>query len=357
MLQGIIGFGIIFAIVCAILAARGYKGRVHTVGIDLGTTFSVIVTDESGNRLFPSVVRFLPDDTIYNAKRFIGVSLEDDGVQSYADSHPFVVTALSPLATGHPRLISPEAVGSRVLQHLLSVTSSFLGHSQVNRAVVAVPAKFTTDQRRATVDAYKSVGLKVARVIEEPTAAAVAYQLHKSEKVSRILVYDFGGGTLDVSILTVRKGIVEVYATDGDEHLGGSDFDLSVAEEISRLIEENSGYSVPPEAELLKIVLSGANMASFRYMGGNRSIFETIISQDAFLELTKPLFERAMLPVRRLLDELNMSRGEIDEVVLVGGSTRIPRIKELLREYFGKELNDQIDPDITVAYGAASIVD
>ena len=263
--------GVLLVLACAYLAHRGFRGRVNTIGVDLGTTFSVvgvnvdnqvhIVTDAQGHRLFPSVVSYLPDgvvvaaheaaarlgdhprDTIYNSKRFIGRSLADDGVLEYASSHPFTVRSvgtdvspygqigfqLSTLATGHATsTLSPEAVGAEVLRHLLRVTADYLGYSQVTRAVIAVPAKFNAAQRAATGAAFAAAGLKVARVMEEPTAAAVAYQLHKKRDIHHILVYDFGGGTLDVSVLYVHKGSVEVYATDGDEELGGGDFDLQV---------------------------------------------------------------------------------------------------------------------------------
>ena len=255
----------------AVLAAFGFRGRSTTIGVDLGTTFSVvgirdhhgkvtIVKDKLGNSIFPSVIAFSPDgkvkaacyqalpylqtdpaNTIYNAKRFIGRSLDDPIVLEYAKNHPFRIVrvnssitpfgeigfSLSPptSSAGHaskisstssplpPRLISPEYVGTQVLLYLKKLTSEFLGHSQVNKAVIAVPAKFTKAQREATAAAYKAAGLKVVRVLEEPTAAAVAYQLHKKSNIKHILVYDWGGGTLDVSLLFVNPNSVEVCLT------------------------------------------------------------------------------------------------------------------------------------------------
>jgi molecular chaperone DnaK (HSP70) len=237
--------------VCAIMAAFGFRGRVTTVGIDLGTTFSVvgvkvngktvIVTDDEGHQIFPSVVTYMdngdilaayqampymnlrPASTIFNAKRFIGKSLRDDEFALYASAHPFKVVGINSSKVsnysqvgfdvqvrGEPHLISPEDVGTQVLKHLLDITADFLGHKQVNKAVIAVPAKFSAQQRQATGEAYKKAGLKVMRVLEEPTAAAVAYRLHKRTDIHHILVYDFGGGTLDVSLLYVSRGSVQV---------------------------------------------------------------------------------------------------------------------------------------------------
>ena len=401
----------VFVCGCAIMAAYGFRGRVTTIGVDLGTTFSVvgvsvnnkveIITDKAGHMIFPSVVSYLPagkvvtaydavsrmsDDpqnTIFNSKRFIGRTLAEDKVDVYATSHPFKVvkvnSSITPFgeigfelsATGHPHLISPESVGTKVLEYLLDVTAEYLGHKQVKKAVIAVPAKFNALQREATGAAYKAAGLKVIRVLEEPTAAAVAYQLHKKADISHILVYDFGGGTLDVSILYVSKGSVQVYATDGDEMLGGSDFDMCIADHLSTKLKVR-GVSLPDfvqngeelctstnvrvKAENVKKGLSYSDKATFRCVsGGETIIFE--ISRGEFSEVCKHLFDAGMTPVMRLLTELGMERSDIDEVVLVGGTTRIPEVKSRLREYFGKELNDKIDPDVTVAYGAASILD
>jgi molecular chaperone DnaK (HSP70) len=413
-----------FVILAAILAARGYRGRVSTIGVDLGTTFSVvgvnignkvqIVSDSRNHTIFPSVVSYLLDgsviagydalerlstfplDTIYESKRFIGRSLGEEGVQNYASGHPFNIIEIdddtisqyskigfkltdTATASGHQQIISPENVGTKILQHLKAITAEYLGHDQVNKAVIAVPAKFDDKQRAATGAAFKAAGLKVVRVIEEPTAAAVAYQLHKKNNVFHILVYDFGGGTLDVSILYVRKGSVEVYATDGDEMLGGSDFDMCLAKGIRDKLEEFSGSKLPDhdinnndselctwptvrvKAEMIKKDLSSSSSSSVSCnMPSNSNSLKKVsvgFSKEEFHTLCADLFDRSMLPATRLLNELGMKKTEIDEIVLVGGSTRIPRIKELLREFFGKDLNDHIDPDITVAYGAASILD
>jgi molecular chaperone DnaK (HSP70) len=220
-----------------------------------------------------------PKNTIYNAKRFIGrryfffivslfryssiffcdiYSLEEEQVRIYAEEHPFQVvpSSLSNFSKvgfeiekekGTTSVITPEQVGTEVLKHLLRITADYLGHKQVNKAVIAVPAKFDANQRQATGEAYRKAGLKVMRVIEEPTAAAVAYKLHKKKNIHHILVYDFGGGTLDVSLLYVAKGSVQVYATDGDETLGGSDFDLCLAKNFKKKVESLSGEVVVNE--------------------------------------------------------------------------------------------------------------
>jgi molecular chaperone DnaK (HSP70) len=254
----------------------------------------------------------------------------------------------------------------------------------VNKAIIAVPAKFNAEQRQATAAAYKAAGLKVIRVLEEPTAAAVAYQLHKKTDISHILVYDFGGGTLDVSILYVSKGSVQVYATDGDETLGGSDFDLCLAKSITSKLQSSkygveedeikaaplqggvgdaendescAGATIRVKAEGAKKTLSSAAVASFRCQSREKGPIHFDITRESFETDCKHLFEAGMLPVTRLLDDLGMEKADIDEVVLVGGTTRVPKVKALLRGYFGKELNDHIDPDVTVAYGAASVLD
>jgi molecular chaperone DnaK (HSP70) len=420
--------GTVLVVVCAVLAAYGFKGRVTTIGVDLGTTFSVvgftqnngevsIITDKAGHRLFPSVVSYLPDgeivaayeatarlsidpiNTIFNSKRFIGRYWDDDQIRVYSENHPFNVIKvnssitsygelgfqLSSSATGHtPSQIAPESVGTSILKHLLDVTAEYLGHKQVNKAIIAVPAKFNADQRQATGAAYKAAGLKVIRVLEEPTAAAVAYQLHKKKNIQHILVYDFGGGTLDVSILYVSKGSVQVYATDGDETLGGSDFDLCIydflienlkdkvrktknIELVLDSIERNqdsvekadnacSAPSIRVKAEEVKKALTHAQKTTFSCQLQNETI-EMEISRTDFEKTCKSLFDKGMIPVTRLLDELEFERNDIDEIVLVGGTTRIPHVKAMLKEYFGKELNDHIDPDVTVAYGAASVMD
>lgn len=430
----LMSLGAVAVIGCAYLAAIGFKGRVTTVGVDLGTSFSVvgiskggkiqIVTDKFGHDIFPSIVSFQdegklfrlydameylssdPENTIYNSKRFIGRNADaDDGeLKEYAATHPFAVefvksseysdvgfrirstgyenvSSLS-IIDGKP-LLSPEYVGTEVLRGLMSLTADFIGHNQVNKAIVAVPAKFTPEQRVATAEAYKKAGLKVVRMIEEPTAAAIAYDLHKDSSVHHIIVYDFGGGTLDVSLLYVAKGSVQVYATDGDESLGGSDYDICTEKLVQSKLHADSGvdttdtdtgsasavevhFSCDPNdstklAEAVKKALSdNSTVEVVCTTGGARAgVAPARVTRAEFESACGELFERAMVPVDRLLTDLGMSPADIDEVVLVGGTTRIPYVKQRLKTFFGAttNINDSIDPDITVAFGAASIID
>ncbi|CAN0098542.1 unnamed protein product, partial [Phaeothamnion confervicola] len=258
---------------CAIAASTGFRGRTTVVGIDLGTTYSVIgllednkvriVHGIDGNPLLPSVVSFLqgggvavgnaaiehlaldPAHTIYGAKRFIGRDLSDAAVAVEAAEHHFgLVHRPGDLSEawfridkeGHEAAVSPQEVGSHVIRALLQQVAADLGHEQVDKAVIAVPAKFSPRQRQATADAFRMAGLKVIRVLEEPTAAALAYDLHRQKGVDHILVYDFGGGTLDVSVLFVSDGAVEVMASEGDDYLGGSDFDQLLARRLQELL-------------------------------------------------------------------------------------------------------------------------
>lgn len=474
----------LLVVACAILASLGFKGRVNTVGIDLGTTFSVvgfnyhgkviIVEDDLGRNVFPSVVfyhplgdihagykalQFLthfPQRTIFNSKRFIGRSLQDPDVQKYALSHPFKVVETGEITNNGKiaflvdsgnfeenrpvKIVYPEEIALEVVKHLMQLTNTFLGHRQVKNVVIAVPAKFNTKQREATAKVFANAGLRVVRMLEEPSAAAIAYQLHKRADIHHILVYDFGGGTLDVSILYVANGSVQVYATDGDDVLGGSDFDNSLYTLVEKKLVEATGHplltleammekaqerikradysrlktlaetqrtpqvhtegvdtnllcmAVPLRAavERMKKELSNSSIVEFtclmpdftehslhraidahheiegvQTIEHQRKIQNTFynnvtvtVTKEEFEEHCDHLFRRCMDPVVRLLKDLEMDRDDIDEVVLVGGSTRIPRIKQMLKTYFKKDkLNDQIDPDVTVAYGAASVMD
>lgn len=342
------------------------------VGIDLGTTFSVvgfskngkvtIIQDQQGNRIFPSIVSYLedgrilagyaalpytathPKSTIFNAKRFIGRSPDDPEFYVYADAHPFKVIAIdSPqvsnyskvgfelLVKGEVKVVAPEQVGTQVLKYLMDITADFLGHRQVTKAIIAVPAKFTAQQRQATGEAYRRAGLKVIRVLEEPTAAAVAYRLHKRKDIHHILVYDFGGGTLDVSLLFVSKGSVQVYATDGDDALGGSDLDLCMYGIVKAKVESHLGSTVKTLADAnlreggrsrdeLCLTSSLRNVAEevkkkLTYVDSvdascyppgddDTAIIKFSVSREEFETGCDGLFQRSMLPVTRLLGDL-----------------------------------------------------
>ena len=321
--------------------------------------------------------------------------------------------------------ILPHQVGSYVINHLMEITAEYLGYDNVRSAVIAVPAKFSAYQRQSTVEAFKHVGVKVARILEEPVAAALAYGLQKKENVDYIIVYDFGGGTLDVSVLQVFDGgYVEVIGNDGDNRLGGADFDAAVAH---FLMEDDDGYgtkvvndiskalselekiyddkkddieeslvskctklvemplcslsSLHTMGEKMKIELSSiasnsdevvsrkcygvpsfnADEASPTSISDFCSMLQPInfqINIEQYNKACTPLYERSITPVSRILKDLDLSIGEIDEVVMVGGTTRMPQIREMVKEALQVEsLNTSIDPDLTVAYGAASVID
>jgi len=313
---------------------------------------------------------------------------------------------------------SPERIGSYVVRHLLYLAGLHLGYHNIQSAIIAVPAKFDAIQRQATVRAFQMAGVKVVRMLEEPAAAALAYGLQHKEGVDYILVYDFGGGTLDVSILHVSKGYVEVIASEGDDTLGGADFDSAVAhylmnkpdvaEHLARVLlamerlSANKEFSVDMEerlahtceltktvplcqisslhtiAEKMKIILSSENSTNEECLAlsqsGINDLVETgfslenfcgalqpiqmALSIEEFYEATSALYERALIPIHAVLKSLDLTQGDIDEVVMVGGTTRMPMIRELVKKALNVQyLNTHIDPDITVAFGAASVID
>ena len=295
-------------------------------------------------------------------------------------------------------IVPPEDIGSYVVNHLKNLAIAYLGHDQLTTAIIAVPAKFNGRQKQATVSAFNKAGFKVNRIIEEPTAAALAYGLHQKPTVHHILVYDFGGGTLDVSLLYVKDGFVSVMGIEGDEHLGGSDFDHCVegylldkydhVSTVSMVTEESllmglsssqlpecASYTRLMIAEDLKKKLSAISeypemKANFyctepKYVSERNTETKVIntyhsfsISNEEFYSTCSSVFERVLKPVERILEYSSMTSNEIDEVVMVGGTTRIPKINELLKSYLKKDnLNNHIDPDITVAVGVACIID
>ena len=366
-----------------------------------------------------SMINVKPRNVIYNAKRFIGRNWIEPSIKSQSSSHNFQVSenvmtnnnkniTLSGMNfviddTNRNITLSPEQVGSHILTHLLDILKLHLGHGQVKNAVVAVPAKFNTQQRQATGLAFKLAGLKVTRMLEEPTAAALAYGLHRKPGVDHILVYDFGGGTLDVSVLHVSEGFVEVIGSSGDDLLGGADFDVSVAEFIkdkygevfkSSVDDEDICYSngdchnknndndstaagevtydsigstpfctnanLFPISEKLKIILSNSqNIATEQCLSlTNNEKVSLTITLDEYNKAVAPLLNRASQPIIDVLEELELTSEDIDEVVMVGGTSRMPQVRELVKKTLDKgSLNTSIDPDITVAYGCASVID
>lgn len=435
----LLSLGIFIAVGSSVLSAFGFKGRQHSIGIDLGTTFSVVavkqngtvrvVPDEFGRFTTPSVVSYTlygdrkttdnplvghdavpfleidPKRTIYNAKRFIGRTTNDSIVLQEAALHPFdIVSTLESDREGVAgpvmfdvggdgdeerarRRISPEDVGSHILRRLRRVVNHYLGHDRATTTVVAVPADFRTSQKKATRRAFLAAGFSVARIIDEPTAAAVAYGLHRKPDVRHVLVYDLGGGTLDCSLLHIHEGSVQVILEDGDNHLGGEDFDQAILrildERIGNRDEESdprvssSSTTTTTESRRPSVTSSCSSHASRKALSertkrnlSERTVveisctlddatqFRTTITRREFEASAGALFDRAIEPVKRVLEYASMRPEEIDEIVMVGGSSRIPKIRESISAFFGgMALRTSIDPDLAVAIGAASIVD
>ncbi|CAK4669411.1 hypothetical protein AeMF1_004808 [Aphanomyces euteiches] len=419
----------VFGLIAVLLARSGHLGREHLVGIDLGTTYSVVAVnrkgnvtvmpDSDGNLLLPSIVAFKPGGgavlfdffvsrapdilvgrdarryrnidpkhTIFNAKRFIGRKF-DESVQAEAPVYRYSLQANATddnvcfglSLAGHPSCVSPIAIGYHVVRTLKETAQKFLGHDQIYGAVIAIPAGFDAFQRKATIAAFEAAGLKVSNVLVEPTAAALAYGLHTKPNVQYVLVFDFGGGTLDVSLLYLQKGSFQVMDTAGDNHLGGEDLDdiltkhlkdhfgSILGEELpdSQTTEESSVFpctagGIRGAAELLKRQLSFELEAEascvVQHAIGSFSVGDTlrlVMSRTEWEELMLPTLQRTMAPIEEILDGNMMTSKDIDEVVLVGGSSRIPWIQNHLAVMFGRPPNSHIDPDIAVAVGAARL--
>ncbi len=369
--------------------------------IDLGTTYSCvgvwrhdrveIVPNEQGNRTTPSYVAFTeterlvgdaaknqvalnPCNSVFDAKRLIGRKFADTSVQADMAHWPFKVVAgpadkpmIEVEFKGETKTFAAEEISSMVLGKMREIAETFLGHA-VAKAVVTVPAYFNDSQRQATKDAAAIAGLEVLRIINEPTAAAIAYGLDKKSaghKERTVLIFDLGGGTFDVSLLTIDEGIFEVKATAGDTHLGGEDFDNRLVnhfvQEFKRKYKKDiSGNPralrrLRTAAERAKRTLSSSTQASVEIDSLYEGIdFYSSITRARFEELQMDLFRKCMDPVERVLRDAKVDKGSIHDVVLVGGSTRIPKVQQLLREFFNdKELCKSINPDEAVAYGAA----
>ena len=369
------------------------------VGIDLGTTYSAvgiwkndrveIVANDQGNRTTPSYVAFTdterligdaaknqsasnPVNTVYDAKRLLGRSYDSNEVQQEVKTLMYTVKnknnkpVISVTYMGDTKEFAPEEISAMVLSKMKEVAESYVG-SDVKDAVVTVPAYFNDAQRTATKDAGTIAGLNVLRIINEPTAAAIAYGLDKkgSNGERNVLIFDCGGGTHDVSLLTIDDGIFEVKATAGDTHLGGEDFDQLLLQhflaEFKRKNKKDASSSarsmrrLKTACEKAKRTLSSSATASIEI----ESFFEgedffSNITRARFEEICGDAFRRAMAPVDQVLKDAKASKNDVHEVVLVGGSTRIPKIQQLLSDYFnGKELCKSINPDECVAYGAA----
>ena len=373
----------------------------YTIGIDLGTTYSCvavwqnnnaeIIANDQGNRTTPSYVAFTENEriigngaknqavqnyenTVFDAKRLIGRNFNDDTVQSDIKHFPYKVVSDS---NGKPlievtyknelKTFQPEEISSMILTKMKEIAESYVG-SEVRDAVITVPAYFNDSQRQATKDAGVIAGLNVLRIINEPTAAAIAYGLENKGtdgKERNVLIYDLGGGTFDVTLLSIDDGIFEVKATAGDAHLGGEDFDRRMIEyciqDFKRKHKKDLSDSkrairrLQTACEQAKKTLSSSTVATIEIDALFEGIdFTTSITRARFEDICSDLFKNTFEPVQKVLTDAKVSKSNVDEIVLVGGSTRIPKIQAQLSDFFnGKELCKNINPDEAVAYGAA----
>ena len=375
--------------------------KAPAIGIDLGTTYSCvgvwqngkvdIIPNDMGERTTPSYVAFTdqerlvgdaaknqitrnPTNTVFDAKRLIGRKFEDREVQEDIKLWPFKV--VKDPKSDRPQVVITyqkqekkffaEEISAMVLQKLKKTAEDFLG-KDVKDAIVTVPAYFNDSQRQATKDAGTISGLNVLRIINEPTAAAIAYGLDKqaNKKEENVLIFDLGGGTFDVSLLSLEEGLFEVKATNGNTHLGGEDFDNRLVEYCAGEFRRKTSIDIKNNAKALRRVRASCEKAKRALSAATQATVDidalmdgedlnVVITRSKFEDLCMDLFKKCMPPLENVLKDAKMSKSQIDEVVLVGGSTRIPKIQSMVQEFFnGKEPNKGINPDEAVAYGAA----
>lgn len=335
------------------------------------TTPSVVATDKSGERLTGTVAKRQavtnPLNTIFSIKRLMGRKFDE--VKEEIKNFPYKVTANAngePVLEMNGRHYTPQEISAMILTKMKKTAEEYLGHT-VREAVITVPAYFNDRQRQATKDAGKIAGLEVKRIINEPTAAALAYGLDK-KKTGKVAVYDLGGGTFDISILELSEGVFEVLSTNGDTHLGGDDFDKRIIDWLVSEFKKSDGIDLAKDpmalqrlkeaAEKAKIELSSTIQTDINLpfitadSNGPRHLNLTL-TRAKFEQLVEDLLQRSMTPVQKALDDAGLKINQIDDVILVGGMTRMPRVIDLVREFFGREPNRSVNPDEVVALGAA----
>ncbi|EAU33801.1 78 kDa glucose-regulated protein precursor [Aspergillus terreus NIH2624] len=399
----------IFYLLLVFIAPLAFFGTAHAeessvqddygtvVGIDLGTTYSCvgvmqngkveILANDQGNRITPSYVAFTdeerlvgdaaknqyaanPKRTIFDIKRLIGRKFDDKDVQRDAKNFPFKIVnkdgkpVVKVEVNKEPKTLTPEEVSAMVLGKMKEVAEGYLG-KKVTHAVVTVPAYFNDAQRQATKDAGTIAGLNVLRVVNEPTAAAIAYGLDKTGDERQVIVYDLGGGTFDVSLLSIDNGVFEVLATAGDTHLGGEDFDHRVMDYFVKQYNKKNNVDITKDLKAmgkLKREVEKAKRTLSSQMSTRIEIeafhdgkdFSETLTRAKFEELNMDLFKKTLKPVEQVLKDAKVKKSEVNDIVLVGGSTRIPKVQALLEEFFGgKKASKGINPDEAVAFGAA----
>ncbi|GAA5808279.1 hypothetical protein MFLAVUS_001669 [Mucor flavus] len=394
----------LFAIICSLfvsttIAAADDKEAYGTViGIDLGTTYSCvavqkngrveIIANDQGHRITPSYVAFTDDErligdsaknqfsanperTVFDAKRLIGRRYADKEVKQDMRHFPFQLVNkngapnIKVAVKGEDKIFTPEEISGMVLTKMKETAEAYLG-KPVTHAVVTVPAYFNDAQRQATKDAGTIAGLNIIRILNEPTAAAIAYGLDKTGGEKNVLVYDLGGGTFDVSLLSIDDGIFEVLATAGDTHLGGEDFDSRVIDHFVKVWKKkNDGEDITKDLKAmskLKREVENAKRALSSQMSVRMEIesffqgkdFSETLTRAKFEELNNDLFRKTLKPVEQVIKDAGFTKDKVDEIVLVGGSTRIPKVQKLLTDFFnGKKPSKGINPDEAVAFGAA----
>jgi molecular chaperone DnaK len=365
------------------------------IGIDLGTTNScvavmegnepVVITNSEGKRTTPSIVGFLnggerkvgdpakrqavtnPDKTISSIKRFMGSSFDESKGEVKRVPYKVVNSKGTPRVEIDGKEYSPQEISAMVLQKMKQTAEDYLG-SEVTEAVITVPAYFNDAQRQATKEAGEIAGLKVMRIVNEPTAAALAYGLDKQSKEMKIVVFDCGGGTHDVSVLELGDGVFEVLSTDGDTHLGGDDFDQAIIDWLVTEFKDENGIDLTKDAMALQRLREGAEKAKIELssspsteinlpyimpVDGIPKHLVRTLSKAKFEQLVDSLVERTIAPCKSALKNAGLKTTDIDEIILVGGTTRIPAIQEAVKKFFGKEPSKGVNPDEVVALGAA----